>query len=431
MQAEDSTILPLISILVVNLDGKQHLECLMSSIAEQTYSADRIEVILVDNGSKDDSLPFIAAHYPATRVIRNATNEGFARPNNCAAEVARGTYLALLNNDMKLDPTWLEYMVRHLETSPPDVACIGSRILNWDGSAVDFIGGTMSFNGMGFQTNFQAPVDSPQGRDYPDELLFACGGAMLIRRDVYLESGGLDEDYFAYFEDVDLGWRLWVLGHRIRFCPEAVVYHRHNGTSSRFDWRKKVVLFERNAMFSVVKNYERASLERIWPAALLLGFKRLAIRSGVAREEYRFGPSAPRPSVEVPPSETRLAKVIKNLRQLGFKMTVKKVLVAIARKILHRWGSQSEENGATVPVLREAYASVVGMEDFIDHLPRVMQKRREIQARRRRSDSEIFRIFGDPLRPIEARGGYDESHYLLAKELGLTELLESAVAPAR
>lgn len=416
---------PLVSVIVVNYNGKDHLQVLLDSVKAQAFPSEQVEVWIVDNGSSDGSVSYVQDHHPHVQIIVNSENLGFARPNNQAAERARGRYLAFVNNDMKLEPDWLSTMVAALDSAPPDVACIGSRILNWDGSHVDFIGGTMAFNGMGFQPGYQAPTHSPEGQAFPDELLFACGGAMLIRRDVYLDIGGFDEDYFAYYEDVDLGWRLWVLGYRVLFCPEAVVYHRHNGTSGRFDWRKKIVLFERNALFSVIKNYEASTLERVWPAALLLTFKRLAVRSGIDRSDFRFGPAQLQPRLEQAQearSATRLDKVFKNLARVGVKPTIKKVVLALARMVLDRWGGVHEEFGASVPIMREAYASVVGMEDVIDSLPRMMEKRRHIQARRRRSDAEVAARFGEPLRSVEGRGDYMESHWTVARELGLLEV---------
>lgn len=417
---------PRVSLITVNLDGKAHLEVLLASLQEQTYPQEQIEILVVDNGSKDGSLEYLRDQYPSVRVIANPANEGFARPNNQAAAVATGEYLLLVNNDMRLAPDWIERMVGFIHAGPSDVACVGSRILKWDGSAVDFIRGTMAFNGMGFQPGFEAPIDSPEAKDFPDELLFACGGALLIRREVYLEAGGLDEDYFAYYEDVDLGWRLWVLGYRVRFCPEAVAYHRHNGTSGRFDWRKKVVLFERNAMFSVLKNYEDETLHRIWPAALLLAFKRMAVRSGIDRESFRFGPRPPQPGA-TGPHESSLRKVLRTLKRLGPKGTIKKVIVALSKRALAKWGGQSYEADATAPIMREAYATVVGMEDFIDYMPRMLAKRRDIQARRRRSDAEVFRRFGDPLTPVEGRPGYPEGHWQVVRELGLDALFDQEV----
>jgi len=414
---------PFVSIVTVNLDGRAHLEVLLASLAGQTYPSDRFEVWVVDNGSRDGSVAWIREHHPHVRLIVNDSNEGFARPNNQAARQASGELLALVNNDMKLRPDWLERMVDHLQASPADVACVGGRILNWDGSAVDFIRGTMAFNGMGFQPGHGAPVDGPEGRDFPDDLLFACGGAMLIRRDVFLASGGFDEDHFAYYEDVDLGWRLWVLGHRVRFCPDAVCYHRHNGTSSRFARAGKVVLFERNALAAMVKNYEEATLARALPAALLLAFKRVGVRSGLEREDFRFGPPPTRTIACDARPESSLRKVMRTLVRLGPLGFGRKVAVAIARDILRRWGGQTEESALSAPILREAYATVVGVEDLIDRLPRLLEQRAAIQQRRRRSDAELFAHFGDVLAPVEGQRDYLVAHAGVLNALGLDELV--------
>lgn len=412
-----------VSLISPNLNGRQHLETLLASISAQSYPADRIEVIVVDNGSSDGSVAYLRERHPMVRIIENAANEGFARPNNQAAAIATGDYLLLVNNDMKLASDWVARMVSAIEAAPPDVACIASRILNWDGSAVDFIKGEMAFNGMGLQPGYGARIDSPEARSYPDELLFACGGAMLIRREVFLEIGGFDEDYFAYYEDVDLGWRLWVLGYRVRFCPEAVVHHLHNGTSKRFDPWKKTVLFERNALCSVIKNYEEATLGSVLPAALLLVCKRAAVRSGVAREAFRFGPTPPRPAVPELPATSRLGKLMGNLGRLGLKGTLQKAAVIAARRVLERWGSPADAPGETVSVACEAYAGLVGLEDVMDYLPRMLEKRRWIQARRKRSDADVAKLFGDALMPVEGRGDYIATHWQLVRELEIAARL--------
>lgn len=430
MQSEALDRWPLISVITVNLNGRAHLEALLDSLATQQYPAERIEVIVVDNGSTDDSISFLTSVHPRVKILANQRNEGFARPNNQAAAIARGQYLALVNNDMKLDPHWLGHLVDFIEAGPADVACVGSRILNWDGSAVDFINGEMAFNGMGFQPGYGALVASPEASCYPDELLFACGGALLIKKDVFLEVGGFDEDYFAYYEDVDLGWRLWVQGHRVRFCPEAVVHHRHNGTSSRFEAHKKVVLMERNAMFSVLKNYDDETLRTVWPAALLLTFKRIGVRSGIERESFRFGPRPPVPPSPSVAPESTLRKLLRSLYRLGLAGTFKKAIVILAEKVLVKWASRSFEGEVAIPVTKEAYASVVGMEDVLDFLPRMLAKRREIQARRRRSDAEVFRRFGSPLQAAEIRKGYPDAHWLIVKELGLDALFADEVSGA-
>jgi GT2 family glycosyltransferase len=418
---------PLVSLITVNYNGLSHLETFFSSVYAQEGLTDALEVLMVDNGSSDGSVAFVREKFPNVRIIEAGENLGFAKANNLAADAAKGKYLGLLNNDMKLEPDWVKTMVDYREQGPADMPCIGSRILNWDGSLVDFIEGTLAFNGMGFQTSFQAPVDSEAGRAFPDQLLFACGGALLIDRAVFLEVGGFDEDYFAYFEDVDLGWRLWVLGYRVGFCPEAVVFHRHNGTSAQFGMSKKLVLFERNALYTVIKNYDQRSLDVVLPAAMLLAFKRMAVRAGVSREDYRFALTSAPPPLAPAPAESLSTKAWRLFRQQGLKAAVKRSLVMIAEKILARYKPlpPAPVNPDLQGINREAYSTVVGLEDLGDHLPRLMEKRAKIQSARRRSDGEIFKLFKTPFQPVEGRADYLAVHAAALDQLGVKAYFEA------
>lgn len=419
---------PLVSLIAVNFNGRDHLGPFLESVRAQDYLD--LEVWVVDNGSRDGSVEWLRAQHPYVRVLENPENLGFATPNNQAARLATGTYLALLNNDMRLSPDWVSRMVARMEAAPPDLACLGSRILNWDGTRVDFIGGTIAFNGMGRQPAFQLAVDSPEGTAFPDELPFACGGAMLIRRDTFLEVGGFDEDYFAYFEDVDLGWRLWVLGYRVGFCPEAVVYHRHNGTSGRFDPRKKLALLERNALATMIKNYDDESLASALPAALLLAFKRVGVRAGLDRNAFRFRPVAPArglPAAASPSAGgTGWGRIWRNLWRVGPRLTLKKVVLALAHGALARWEGLEEVSEAEVAVRREAYAVVAGVEDLVDMLPTLMAKRAKIQQARKRTDAEILRLSPDRFEPLLVEADYPDSHWSILRALGLDRRCERA-----
>lgn len=420
----------LVSFVIVNFNGRDHLDPLLASIIAQTVDPASFEVIVVDNGSQDGSVSHLRTAYPEVRIIENEDNRGFAAPNNQAARIAHGKYLALLNNDMRLEPTWLAAMLGYLSNQSSDMVCVGSKIVNWDGTLVDFIGGSLAFNGMGFQTNFQAPVDSIAGRAYPQELLFACGGAMLIDRAVFLDAGGFDEDYFAYFEDVDLGWRLWVLGYRIGFCPEAVACHRHNGTSSRFNLYKKMVLFERNSLYSVFKNYEAGTLAQFFPAALLLSVKRMAVRSAIDKASFKFTvpatPPVPPPSALTSSQMIRL--FLRFMIERGPKQALKRSLLKLAEMVLRRWGPPLRSAGDEMMIRPESYSTVVAMEDFMDHLPRLQEKRQGIQAKRKRSDAELFALFGTPFKPVEGQADYPAVHDLVIDCLGVRERIESGLA---
>jgi GT2 family glycosyltransferase len=379
-----------VSLVVASFNGRDHLETLLNALANQTFPHERLELIVVDNGSTDGTVEFLRKQYPAVRVIENAQNVGFATSCNQGAVVARGRHLALLNNDMSPEPHWLDRMVDALESSPPDVVCVGSRIENWEGTRVDFVGGGVSFNGMGYQDGHGATVGSEEEPVPSERLLFACGGAMLIDRDVFLNVGGFDERFFAFYEDVDLGWRLWVLGYEVGFCSDAVVYHRGGATGRRLPEYRKLALLERNALYTVLKNYDDEALAAVWPAALLLAVKRIVVRALVPRAPFDLVPDGPvtetRPIRQL---ANRAATVARVARQDGVREAFGRALIAFGRAALGHSGDARPT--ALMPL--DAYAGLVAIDDVVGELPGLLETRRWIQERRRRSDREIFRLF--------------------------------------
>ena len=149
------------------------------------------------------------------------------------------------------------------------MAAVSGRIVDWSGERLDFARGLMTFDGHAFQQDFGRPLAEVELPAAGAELLFACGGNMIVRRDSFLAAGGFDESYFAYLEDVDLGWRLWSGGERILFAPEAVVHHRSMATSQLLGAFHRGFLFERNAFLTAYKNYEAGLWEELMPAVLL------------------------------------------------------------------------------------------------------------------------------------------------------------------
>lgn len=416
---------PKVSIIVVNHNGAQHLGTFFDSLNAQAYPQDLIEVIFVDNDSGDDSIALAKSRYPSVKVITNNSNLGFAQANNQGAAIACGQYLAMLNNDMRLEPDWLVKMVDCLSESPDDVVCIGSRILNWDGTQVDFIGSKMTFDGKGSQTNHNALVGSKAGTTYPEWLLFACGGAMLIERRVYIEVGGFDDDYFAYFEDVDLGWRLWILGYRVGFCAEAVVYHRLHGTSSRFGRHKKIVLYERNALCSILKNYDDINLSKVLPAALLLAVKRISLASGIPKGDFAFTRQQLKTQVSLAPGS--LEGLLRAFRELGLRAFIKRGLIKTARKLLEKLGDTVQEDRHAI--WSESYAVAVALDEVVDRLPSLMEKRRFIQSRRKRSDQDLMPLFGEPFQQAFVDQGYSAAYESVLEQFGLIELFKPSHRP--
>ncbi|MDP2935280.1 MAG: glycosyltransferase family 2 protein, partial [Dehalococcoidia bacterium] len=335
-------VLPTVSVVVLNYNGKHHLKSCFPSLMQLRYPKDKLELIMVDNGSKDGSLEFMKESFPAVVIVRNPENYGFAKGNNIGARAAHGEYVAFLNNDCRVDPDWVGELLGPV-LRDHSVVCTASKMLSWDGQRVDFVGSKMNFYGCGFHLDFGAPyVDGLYGEE--KRVPSACGGAMLIDRKVFLDCGGFDEDYFAYFEDLDLGWRLWVLGYSVVFAPKAIAYHKHHGTSGIIPEHRLRVIFQRNSLYTIFKNYEQENLQKVLPLALLL-----------------------------------LAKW--GLHDIQIDV-----------------GEFSRPDGAkgdtmnSVPKL--GLACLLAMDEFASNLPRLQEKRQWVQEHRRRSDSEIFRIFG-------------------------------------
>src|SRR5262245_57201057 len=239
---------PRVSVLVLNYNGREHLEACLPTLAAQTFPKASMRVEVIDNGSMDDSVAWLQQHHPDVRVHRRDRNYGFAEPYDTAAKASDADYIAFLNNDTRVEPTWLEELVSAAERHQAD--CVASRILDWDGKRIDFVGGLVTFVGHSWQID----TGQPANRDEEERrLLFACAGSMLISKDAYVASGGFDRDFFAYFEDVDLGWRLSALGYKTVLAPKAVTYHRLHGTAGKIALAQRLRLYERNALAMIYK----------------------------------------------------------------------------------------------------------------------------------------------------------------------------------
>jgi GT2 family glycosyltransferase len=342
---------PTVTVIVLNYNGLEHLKECFSSLARIDYPAERVELMLVDNASTDGSVEYIQTNYPQVQLVRSEENIGFGSGNNLGAREATGQYIVFLNNDMWVDPQFVRGLVRAIQNDP-EAVCAGAKILNWDGSQFDFAGAAAHFAGYAYQVGMGKPFD-PDRFTEVRPILFACGGAMMIDRQVFLDVGGFDDDYFIYYEDLDLGWRLWILGYKVVFAPDAVVNHRHHGTMESFSDYRKRVLFKRNALYSVIKNYDDENLGRVLPAILL------ATINGVVQQAERRG-----------------------------QLDVSEYHIKSSKKS-HR------------PVIlfdKQDVSTLVAIHDVVGHLPQMMEKRRFIQENRQRSDKEVAHLFGWPFR---------------------------------
>ncbi|HEY4689894.1 MAG TPA: glycosyltransferase family 2 protein [Anaerolineae bacterium] len=418
---------PRVTVVVLNWNGRGYLSDCFDSLHALDYPRDRLELLMVDNGSTDDSVAFVRAQYPQVKIVETGKNLGFAGGNNAGARAASGEYVAFLNNDAHVYPDWLPELVRAVQ-SDPDVACVGSRMMDLTGTRVEFGGSSINFYGYGYQEGYDRTNSAAHRGTHP--AIFACGGAFLVRRDVFLESGGLDEDYFIYYEDVDLGWRLWVMGYKVLYVGSAVVLHKHHGAKHQMPDASRRVLYERNAMLTLIKNYDDANLARVWPAALLLAVKRLYLMAGLDSRTYRIGYSAPK--VTSPPRPVKGARWLRVLREEGLLEVGRRAMSLVRRKLGLADPPYPPPNRRTLPglepgyeqVSRMALAHLVAANDVVDLLPRALEKRAKVQAARRRSDAEIFHLFGRPFDPSFFDPDYEATQAQLTRLFDLPRLFE-------
>ena len=254
---------PQASVIIVNWNGRHHLELCLPALAQQTYTP--FEIILVDNGSTDDSITYVQTYFPEVRLISLDENQGFARGNNIGIKASAAPFVALLNHDTRPEPTWLADLINTV-MKDERVGIVASKMLFFDrphlinsaGICLDRVG--IAWDRLGGMPNDGAVV--------VEEIFGGCGGAALYRRAMLDEIGLFDEDYFAYLEDVDLAWRANLCGWRCLYVSTAVVYHRHSATSvegSPFKSR----LLGRNKVWTILKNYPLAPLLRYLPLIML------------------------------------------------------------------------------------------------------------------------------------------------------------------
>ncbi len=242
-----------VATLVLNLDGRRHLEACFRSLREEAARDPRLEPWLVDNGSRDGSVELVQERFPEVRVVALGENLGFAgaydRVLRDEALLGGRPLVALLNNDVRVAPGWLAPLVSAIE--PSDVAICGSRLLSADGRTIDHAGGKVAPNGGGVDLGKFEPA-TPESR-VPFETGFACGGSLLVRRDVYLELGGFDPAYVIYHEDVGLGWSAWLAGRRVLHVPASVVYHEGGARMGPPESPRRLYLSQRNRLRNLLR----------------------------------------------------------------------------------------------------------------------------------------------------------------------------------
>ncbi len=215
--------LPLVSVIVVIWNSEMHLSRCLSMLSRQTFQD--FEIVVVDNGSTDNSVGGLSIddfEIPLTIKLLDS-NFGFAVANNLGVHLARGKWIALLNVDAFPEPDWLEQLLLAAQQNP-EYTFFSSRQIQYNQSELlDGAGDTYHVSGLAWRQYYNQPV-SEFGL-HSKEVFSACAAAALYFREDFIKVGGFDEDYFAYFEDVDLSFRLRLMKGRCLYVPQAVVYH--------------------------------------------------------------------------------------------------------------------------------------------------------------------------------------------------------------
>jgi GT2 family glycosyltransferase len=241
---------PLISVIIVNWNGRQHLTECLDSLRAQTFRD--FETIVVDNASHDGSAGMVKEQYPEVKLVVLEKNRGFAGGNNAGIAIASGTYIALLNNDTSADSQWLSELAHAtLTQSPSPVGMWASKILNYDNrTVIDNVGLLLYPDGL---ARGKGRLEQDRGQyDGLKEALLPSGCAGLYRRAMLDETGLFDEVFFAYADDVDLGLRGRLAGWGCTFVSSAVVYHKYSSSSSAYS-PLKAFLVERNRILVLLK----------------------------------------------------------------------------------------------------------------------------------------------------------------------------------
>jgi GT2 family glycosyltransferase len=277
------SVKPQTAIVILNWNGIALLTKYLPTVIKHS-EIEGVTVYVADNGSSDDSVEYIRSSHPDVRIIENETNYGFAKGYNLALRQIDAKYFVLLNSDVEVTENWLEPCIRRMEADSR-LAALQPKVLSWShrehfeyaGAA----GGYLDWLGYPFcrgRILYHTETDNGQ-YNQSLSLLWATGACLFIRAEVFINSGGFDDDFFAHMEEIDLCWRLKNQGWKIGIETESRVYHQGGATLS-YHSPAKVYLNFRNSLWMMVKNLPQGKVVHIIIFRLIL--------DGVAAVRFLF-----------------------------------------------------------------------------------------------------------------------------------------------
>jgi len=252
-----------VAVVILNWNGEKFLKKFLPSVISNTIESG-VDVIIADNGSTDGSIPFLEKSFPSIKVIKLDKNYGFASGYNLALKQIEAEYYVLLNSDVDVPQGWLNPLIQFMDGNPQAAACM-PKILDYDNpSHFEYAGAAGGFvDVFGYpycRGRILSCIEEDKGQyDEPIEIFWASGACLFIRSKTYRETGGLDDDFFAHMEEIDLCWRLKKSGYSCWCIPSSKVYHVGGGTLPNNNPRKLYYNY-RNSLYMLYKNLPKGKL---------------------------------------------------------------------------------------------------------------------------------------------------------------------------
>lgn len=273
----------LATVVVVNYNGRHFLDECLTALERQDVPRHAYEVLVIDNASDDGSADFVRSEFPNVRVIALSSNLGFAAGNNVGFRLARGRWVVLLNNDTRVEPSWLRAL---LAATGNGIGGVCSRLMFRDEPGIVNSTGLVPYrDGRAGDRDLRRCVDADVLT--PAEVFGGCGASLLLSRELLDDVGDFDSTLFMYYEDFDLAWRARLRGWRFVYAPDSVVHHVCGGSTSSPVLLRQV---ERNRVLIAIANAAPFSAAAS-VVGLALRFGRFAYRFATSRQQYRLTPA--------------------------------------------------------------------------------------------------------------------------------------------
>lgn len=251
-----------VSVIIVNWNGAHHLSSCLESLMNQTCQD--FEVIVVDNGSTDNSVAYVKGHFPLVKLVCLDTNRGFTGGNCAGYQVAKGAFIALLNNDTRVEKEWLGNMLAAMK-SDTTVGICACRIIIDGTDMIDSVGDIFTTAFTGTKVGYLQPS---QKFNHSHQVHGGCAAAILYRRSMLDRIGFLDDDFFFNHEDTDLNLRAWLCGWKCVYVPNAIVHHKVSATVGALS-DMGVYFFSRNNEWVWLKNVPVRLMIRYLPQRII------------------------------------------------------------------------------------------------------------------------------------------------------------------